>query len=159
MCKQPILSDLRLKFLVHNGKHHIPVSVTEEMVGHKLGEFAATRKKFSYRCVITPCYLTIQSYQEQVMTLYQMLLSSCSGWLSRENGWTKEAKDKEQKTWSAFCRVTVKWNYLTSSPKLGLIAQWNEWRFPVGKVVPKGRLAQVPGSTPGWVSFFVCLLV
>ncbi|WFD39388.1 mitochondrial ribosomal small subunit component [Malassezia japonica] len=39
----------RLKFLVHNGKHHIPVSVTEEMVGHKLGEFASTRKRFSYR--------------------------------------------------------------------------------------------------------------
>lgn len=41
----------RLKFLIHNGKHHIPVSVTEEMVGHKLGEFATTRKRFSYRYV------------------------------------------------------------------------------------------------------------
>lgn len=29
---------------VHNGKTHIPVSVTEEMVGHRLGEFAPTRK-------------------------------------------------------------------------------------------------------------------
>ena len=29
---------------VHNGKAHIPVIVTEEMVGHKLGEFALTRK-------------------------------------------------------------------------------------------------------------------
>lgn len=29
---------------VHNGKVHIPVIVTEEMVGHKLGEFALTRK-------------------------------------------------------------------------------------------------------------------
>ena len=29
---------------VHNGKEHIPVFVTEEMVGHKLGEFALTRK-------------------------------------------------------------------------------------------------------------------
>ncbi|WFD21165.1 NAD(+) diphosphatase [Malassezia caprae] len=38
-----------LKFLVHNGKHHLPVTITEEMVGHKLGEFAVTRKKFSYR--------------------------------------------------------------------------------------------------------------
>jgi len=28
---------------VHNGKQHIPVYVTENMVGHKLGEFAATR--------------------------------------------------------------------------------------------------------------------
>lgn len=30
-------------FLVHNGKQHISVYVTEEMVGHKLGEFSATR--------------------------------------------------------------------------------------------------------------------
>jgi small subunit ribosomal protein S19 len=30
-------------FLVHNGKLHISVYVTEEMVGHKLGEFALTR--------------------------------------------------------------------------------------------------------------------
>jgi len=28
---------------VHNGKQHIPVYVTENMVGHKLGEFALTR--------------------------------------------------------------------------------------------------------------------
>ncbi|WP_437190644.1 30S ribosomal protein S19 [Planctomicrobium sp. SH527] len=30
-------------FLVHNGKAHIQVYVTEDMVGHKLGEFAPTR--------------------------------------------------------------------------------------------------------------------
>jgi small subunit ribosomal protein S19 len=30
-------------FLVHNGRHHVNVYVTEEMVGHKLGEFAPTR--------------------------------------------------------------------------------------------------------------------
>lgn len=30
-------------FLVHNGRAHISVYVTEEMVGHKLGEFAPTR--------------------------------------------------------------------------------------------------------------------
>ncbi len=28
---------------VHNGRKHVPVFVTENMVGHKLGEFAATR--------------------------------------------------------------------------------------------------------------------
>ncbi len=33
-----------LTFAVHNGKDFIPVYVTEEMVGHKLGEFALTRK-------------------------------------------------------------------------------------------------------------------
>jgi len=31
-------------FGVHNGREHIPVFITEEMVGHKLGEFAQTRK-------------------------------------------------------------------------------------------------------------------
>ncbi len=30
-------------FLVHNGKAHVKVFITEEMVGHKLGEFAPTR--------------------------------------------------------------------------------------------------------------------
>ncbi|MBI2463301.1 MAG: 30S ribosomal protein S19 [Candidatus Spechtbacteria bacterium] len=33
-----------LTFGVHNGKDHIPVYVTEDMVGHKLGEFSPTRK-------------------------------------------------------------------------------------------------------------------
>jgi small subunit ribosomal protein S19 len=32
-----------LTFAVHNGKKFIPVFVSEEMVGHKLGEFAPTR--------------------------------------------------------------------------------------------------------------------
>ena len=31
-------------FLVHNGRVHVPVFVTENMVGHKLGEFSLTRK-------------------------------------------------------------------------------------------------------------------
>ena len=30
-------------FAVYNGKEHVPVYVTEDMVGHKLGEFALTR--------------------------------------------------------------------------------------------------------------------
>ncbi|MDE7364182.1 MAG: 30S ribosomal protein S19 [Ruminococcus sp.] len=30
-------------FAVHDGKKHVPVYVTEDMVGHKLGEFAPTR--------------------------------------------------------------------------------------------------------------------
>lgn len=32
-----------LTIAVHNGRQHVPVLVNEEMVGHKLGEFAATR--------------------------------------------------------------------------------------------------------------------
>jgi len=35
-------------FAVHNGKKFIPVFVTENMVGHKLGEFAPTRIFFSH---------------------------------------------------------------------------------------------------------------
>lgn len=30
-------------FMVHNGKSHVKVQITEDMVGHKLGEFAPTR--------------------------------------------------------------------------------------------------------------------
>jgi len=32
-----------LTIAVHNGRQHVPVFVTEDMVGHKLGEFAPTR--------------------------------------------------------------------------------------------------------------------
>ncbi|MCT4635618.1 MAG: 30S ribosomal protein S19 [Rickettsiales bacterium] len=32
-----------LTFMVYNGKKHIPVTVREEMVGHKFGEFSPTR--------------------------------------------------------------------------------------------------------------------
>ena len=32
-----------LTIAVHNGKQHVPVLINEEMVGHKLGEFSATR--------------------------------------------------------------------------------------------------------------------
>lgn len=34
---------LGLTIAVHNGRQHVPIFVTENMVGHKLGEFAATR--------------------------------------------------------------------------------------------------------------------
>ena len=32
-----------LTIAIHNGRQHVPVLVSENMVGHKLGEFAATR--------------------------------------------------------------------------------------------------------------------
>ena len=32
-----------LTIAVHNGRQHVPVFITEDMVGHKLGEFAPTR--------------------------------------------------------------------------------------------------------------------
>ena len=34
---------LGLTIAVHNGRQHIPVFITEDMVGHKLGEFSQTR--------------------------------------------------------------------------------------------------------------------
>jgi hypothetical protein len=41
----------RIRFLVHNGKDYVPVTVTQDMVGHKLGEFSHTKKRFVYKCV------------------------------------------------------------------------------------------------------------
>ena len=42
--RSTILPDfIGLTIAVHNGKQHVPVYVTEQMVGHKLGEFALTR--------------------------------------------------------------------------------------------------------------------
>jgi small subunit ribosomal protein S19 len=42
--RSTILPDfIGLTIAVHNGKQHIPVYVSENMVGHKLGEFALTR--------------------------------------------------------------------------------------------------------------------
>ena len=35
-------------FGVHNGQKHIPVSVTEDMIGHKFGEFAPTRTDYGH---------------------------------------------------------------------------------------------------------------
>ena len=32
-----------LTFAIHNGKQHVPIFITENMVGHRLGEFAPTR--------------------------------------------------------------------------------------------------------------------
>ena len=61
--------------MVHNGKEYLPVTVTQDMVGHKLGEFAITRKRFTYKCVsMIPLlrsiphlvFLPPQGHQEQV---------------------------------------------------------------------------------------------
>lgn len=37
-----------ITFAVHNGKKFIPVYITEDMVGHKLGEFSPTRTYFGH---------------------------------------------------------------------------------------------------------------
>ena len=36
-------------FAVYNGQQHLPVFVTDQMIGHKLGEFSPTRKKFTFK--------------------------------------------------------------------------------------------------------------
>jgi len=47
--RSTILPDfLNLTFAVHNGKKFIPVYITENMVGHKLGEFAPTRTFYGH---------------------------------------------------------------------------------------------------------------
>ena len=47
--RSTILPDfVGLTFAVHNGKKHIPVYVTENMVGHKLGEFSPTLTFFGH---------------------------------------------------------------------------------------------------------------
>jgi small subunit ribosomal protein S19 len=47
--RSTILPDfIGLTFAVHNGKKFVPVYVTENMVGHKLGEFAPTRTFFGH---------------------------------------------------------------------------------------------------------------
>ena len=38
-----------LTFGVYNGKKHIPVSVTEDMIGHKFGEFSPTRTYYGHQ--------------------------------------------------------------------------------------------------------------
>ncbi|EGV64383.1 mitochondrial ribosomal small subunit component [Yamadazyma tenuis] len=38
-----------LKFQVHNGKEYVQLEISDDMVGNKLGEFVATRKKFTYK--------------------------------------------------------------------------------------------------------------
>ena len=47
--KSTILPDfIGLSFLVHNGKKFIPITISEDMVGHKLGEFSPTRQFFGH---------------------------------------------------------------------------------------------------------------
>lgn len=36
-------------FKIHNGKEYDEVTVTDEMIGHKFGEFSFTRKRFSFK--------------------------------------------------------------------------------------------------------------
>ena len=43
--KSTIIPDfVGISFLIHNGKKFIPITISEDMVGHKLGEFSPTRQ-------------------------------------------------------------------------------------------------------------------
>ncbi len=42
---------------VHDGRRHVPIFITEDMVGHKLGEFAATR---TFRGHVSKAQVTVQ---------------------------------------------------------------------------------------------------
>ena len=47
--KSTIIPDfIGLSFLIYNGKKFIPITISEDMVGHKLGEFAPTRQFFGH---------------------------------------------------------------------------------------------------------------
>ena len=43
-----ILDFVGVSFLIYNGKKFIPITISEDMVGHKLGEFAPTRQFFGH---------------------------------------------------------------------------------------------------------------
>lgn len=40
---------LGLNVLIHNGKNLLKIKIIDDMIGHKFGEFAFTKKKFSYK--------------------------------------------------------------------------------------------------------------
>ena len=47
--KSTVIPDfVGVSFLIYNGKKFIPITVSEDMVGHKLGEFAPTRTLFGH---------------------------------------------------------------------------------------------------------------
>lgn len=42
-------SFIGLNFSIHNGKSFLKFKITDEMIGHKFGEFSPTRKKFTFK--------------------------------------------------------------------------------------------------------------
>lgn len=55
--REDVFTLCRIRFLVHNGKDYLPVTVTQDMVGHKLGEFSHTKKRFVYKYVFCAAIL------------------------------------------------------------------------------------------------------
>jgi hypothetical protein len=91
-----------VEFHVHNGKDYIPVKVTEDMVGHKLGEFAQTRKKFSYRSVL--CTLGLLYSSPSTLACHSrdywgwLLIPQCDEKQIRTNGRERENWPEQTET-------------------------------------------------------------
>jgi small subunit ribosomal protein S19 len=47
---------------VHDGRRHVPIFITEDMVGHKLGEFAMTR---TFRGHVSKAQVTVQARKKR----------------------------------------------------------------------------------------------
>ena len=60
--KSTIIPDfVGVSFLIYNGKKFIPITISEDMVGHKLGEFAPTRTFFGHYSLKPLCLIFIIS--------------------------------------------------------------------------------------------------
>jgi small subunit ribosomal protein S19 len=74
-------------FGVHNGKDFVPVFVAEEMVGHKLGEFSATRKFVRHGGRIQK-----ELEQQQALAATQAVTSQSAGGQAAAGSEAKESK-------------------------------------------------------------------
>jgi len=66
-------------FLIHNGKTFIPITISEEMVGHKLGEFSPTRKFVAHTSADKKAAQEVYDRQQkhhQVLQLQQLVQQS-----------------------------------------------------------------------------------
>ena len=76
---------------VHNGKEHVPVFITEDMVGHKLGEFALTRKFIVHGGRIAREEAAAAAVAEAEKT-------KAAGAVSEEKETSKSPSEKEEKS-------------------------------------------------------------
>ncbi|RXW13594.1 hypothetical protein EST38_g12257 [Candolleomyces aberdarensis] len=68
-----------IRFMVHNGKEYTPVTVTQDMVGHKLGEFSHTKKRFTFKPnSATELFVFRDSSESQDASIQEIVL-----WLRR----------------------------------------------------------------------------
>ena len=64
--KSTIIPDfIGISFLVYNGKKFIPITISEDMVGHKLGEFSPTRQFYGH----TPADKKAKMVEDQTKVL------------------------------------------------------------------------------------------